>query len=439
MNPSVRSYIYLFLVALFFLGCNLFKDEVIDDTELVDVTYFVPVYETTDQLAQKVSIDPPEDYAQAGKIVTYQHYIFINKPQEGIHVVDNSDPANLQNLHFISIPGSLDMSIIDDHLYSDMFSALVVFDISSITQPEIIKEFTVEDVFYYNPYITLESVVNTVESSEFTRYDPVDNTLGIVTGWRTEIRQEPLDAFELRYEILESVDFMTAIAETDQSFGKISTAGSMTRFLPIDRYLYTINFNELVLFSIEEDYRPSRFARLDTGTQAETLFQLNDLLFVGSTTGMLMYDVSISSNPDYINSINHFRSCDPVVADENYAYVTLRGGTNCFTEFNGLQIVDIRDPQNLEVVARQIMFNPHGLAIHQDHLIVCDGSAGLKVLNVSDRVNPEVVHTEIIPFAYDIIVDYPTAVVVGEGVIYQYDLSELPAISKTAELILTTD
>ena len=95
--------------------------------------------------------------------------------------------------------------------------------------------------------------------------------------------------------------------------------------------------------------------------------------------------------------------------------------------------------KNLEVVARQIMFNPHGLAIHQDHLIVCDGSAGLKVLNVSDRVNPEVVHTEIIPFAYDIIVDYPTAVVVGEGVIYQYDLSELPAISKTAELILTTD
>ena len=173
----------MFLVALFFLGCNLFKDEVIDDTELVDVTYFVPVNENTDQLAQKVSIDPPKDYAQAGKIVTYQQYIFINKPQEGIHVLDNSDPANPENLHFISIPGSLDMSIIDDHLYSDMFSTLVVFDISSITQPEIIKEFTVEDVFYYNPYITLESVVNTVESSEFTRYDPVDNTLGIVTGW----------------------------------------------------------------------------------------------------------------------------------------------------------------------------------------------------------------------------------------------------------------
>ena len=236
---------------------------------------------------------------------------------------------------------------------------------------------------------------------------------------------------------MESADLATTSTAQEAAFGEVSTAGSMTRFLPIDRYLYTINFNELVLFSIADDYRPSRFARLDTSTQAETLFQLNDLLFVGSTTGMLMYDVSSPEVPDYINSIEHFRSCDPVVADLDYAYVTLRGGTNCFAETNELQIIDIRDPQNLEVVARQVMFNPHGLAIYQDHLLVCDGSAGIKVLNVSDRETPEVVVTENIPFAYDIIVDYPTAVVVGEGVIYQYDLSALPEINKTAELTMT--
>ena len=152
---------------------------------------------------------------------------------------------------------------------------------------------------------------------------------------------------------------------------------------------------------------------------------------------MLMYDVSSPDNPGFINSIDHFRSCDPVVADSNYAYVTLRGGTNCFTETNELQIIDIRDPENLEVVARQVMFNPHGLAIYQDHLLVCDGSAGIKVLDVSDRENPSVVTTSSIPFAYDIIVDYPSAVVVGEGVIYQYDLSALPEITKTAELTLS--
>ena len=422
---------------LLLASCSLFKDEIIDDREMVDVAYFVPQYETTAQLAAKVTVESPKDYAEAGKIVTYQNYIFINKPNEGIHVVDNSNPASPVNLYFINIPGSLDLTIIDDHLYSDMFSALVVFDISDVTLPDLIEDFTVEEVFYYNPYRTLDNVSRPEVGYDYTQYESIDDSRGIVTGWEVEIRQEPLED-QILYLRLED----TAIAETTSSdqangFSEVSTAGSMTRFLPIDRYLYTINFNELVLFSIGDNYQPSRFARLDTGTQAETLFQLNNLLFVGSTTGMLMYDVASPSNPNYLNSIEHFRSCDPVVADENYAYVTLRGGTNCFTETNELQIIDIRTPEELSVVARQVMFNPHGLAIHQDYLLVCDGSAGLKVLDVSNREQPEILSTDNIPFAYDIIVDFPSALVVGEGVLYQYDLSNLPEIVKTNELVLT--
>ena len=422
---------------LLLASCSLFKDEIIDDREMVDVAYFVPQYETTAQLAAKVTVESPKDYAEAGKIVTYQNYIFINKPNEGIHVVDNSNPATPVNLHFINIPGSLDLTIIDDHLYSDMFSALVVFDISDVTLPDLIEDFTVEEVFYYNPYRTLDNVSRPEVDYDYTQYESIDDSRGIVTGWEVEIRQEPLED-QILYLRLED----TAIAETTSSdqangFSEVSTAGSMTRFLPIDRYLYTINFNELVLFSIGDNYQPSRFARLDTGTQAETLFQLNNLLFVGSTTGMLMYDVTSPSNPNYLNSIEHFRSCDPVVADENYAYVTLRGGTNCFTETNELQIIDIRTPEELSVVARQVMFNPHGLAIHEDYLLVCDGTAGLKVVDVSNREQPEILSTDNIPFAYDIIVDFPSALVVGEGVLYQYDLSNLPEIVKTNELVLT--
>ena len=422
---------------LLLASCSLFKDEIVDDRELVDVAYFVPQYETTAQLAAKVTVESPKDYAEAGKIVTYQNYIFINKPNEGVHVVDNSNPADPVNLHFINIPGSLDLTIIDNHLYSDMFSALVVFNISDVTQPDLIEDFTVEEVFYYNPYRTLDTASRPEESYTYTQYESIDESRGIVTGWEVEIRQEPLEE-QIRYLRLDD----TAVLETSNTnqaseFNQVSTAGSMTRFLPIDRYLYTINFNELVLFSIGENYQPSRFARLDTGTQAETLFQLNDLLFVGSTTGMLMYDVSSPSNPNYLNSIEHFRSCDPVVADENYAYVTLRGGTNCFTQTNELQIIDIRNPEELSVVARQVMFNPHGLAIHQDYLLVCDGSAGLKVVDVRDREEPQILSTDNIPFAYDIIVDFPSAIVVGEGILYQYDLSNLPEIVKTNELVLT--
>lgn len=429
------------LLAFLFWNCSPLSQNNNEDEDLVDVAYFVPVYETTSQLTARVSVSDAKDYAEAGKIITYENYILINRPNEGIHVVDNTDPSNPVNLTFINIPGSLDMAIIDDHLYTDMFSELVVFDISDISQPEIKEDFTVSEVFTYNPYEFFDISVAS-EEFDFYNYDLVDATQGIVTGWEMEIRKEPAENWIYRYQTLEStVDFAAAATSSDSAGDgfQTSTAGSMTRFLPVDNYLYTINFNELVLFSIAENYEPLRFARLDTGTQAETLFQLNDLLFVGSTTGMLMYDVASPGNPEYLNSIDHFRSCDPVVADASYAYVTLRGGTNCFTQSNELQIIDIRNPEELEVIARQAMYNPHGLAIHENFLLICDGSAGLKILDVTDRENPVIEQTESLPFAYDIIVDFPSAVVVGEGVLYQYDLSNLPEITKTNELVLGSE
>jgi len=38
-----------------------------------------------------------------------------------------------------------------------------------------------------------------------------------------------------------------------------------------------------------------------------------------------------------------------------------------------------------------------------------------------------------IPFAYDVILNYPSAVVIGEGKLYQYDLSELPKLILISE------
>ena len=122
------------------------------------------------------------------------------------------------------------------------------------------------------------------------------------------------------------------------------------------------------------------------------------------------------------------RSCDPVVADPNYAYVTLRGGTNCFTDINELQIIDIQDPQNLSVVARKDMYNPHGLGIYNDHLIICDGSSGVKIVDVSAPTKPSIVNSAPIKFAYDVIIDYPSALIVGDTDLYQYDITNLPEL-----------
>ena len=430
MMKRIAPLFYIVMIAFSFIfsGCEL-----MNGTEMADVAYFKPIFATVEELTMDISIDPPMDYAQSGKVITYGVYVFVNSPNKGIHIVDNTDPSNPINKLFISLAGNIDMAIVDDHLYADMFSALVVLDISNIDEPILLEDYTVEDVFYFDQYWNYPSWEE-LEAYEYDRvgYENIDMSQGIVLDWEVEIREEEVENYDMYYEGVAVMDSDDKSTE-DGGSGQVSTAGSMTRFLPIDQFLYTISFNELVLFELTSSHQPLRWGKLDTETWAETLFRLNDILYVGSTNGMLMYDITDAGNPSYINRIEHFRSCDPVVADEAYAYVTLRGGTNCWTDLNELQIIDIQDSQNLSVVGRHILYNPHGLAVIGDHLIVCDGTAGVKVVDIADRRAPKILGTYPIDFAYDVIVSYPTALVVGEQVMYQYDISNLPELVKISE------
>jgi len=430
MMKRIAPLLYIVMIAFSFIfsGCEL-----MNGTETAEVAYFTPIFATVEELTMDISIDPPLDYAQSGKVITYGDYVFVNSPNKGIHIVDNTDPGNPINKSFISLAGNIDMAIVDDHLYADMFSALVVLDISNIDEPILLEDYTVEDVFYFDQYWNYPSWEE-LEAYDYDRvgYENLDMSQGIVLDWEIEIRQEEVENYDM-YSIGVAVKDSEDMSTEDGGSGQVSTAGSMTRFLPIDQFLYTISFNELVLFELTSSHQPLRWGKLDTETWAETLFRLNDILYVGSTNGMLMYDVTDAGNPTYINRIEHFRSCDPVVADEAYAYVTLRGGTNCWTDLNELQIIDIQDPQNLSVVGRHILYNPHGLAVIGDHLIVCDGTAGVKVVDIADRMAPTILGTYPIDFAYDVIVSYPTALVVGEQVMYQYDISNLPELVKISE------
>ena len=418
----------LLLITIFFTASCEWDSVNTTDEQWIDVTYLTPVYETASSLADQVVVVESKEQKSLGKIITYQNYVFVNEPMEGIHIVDHTDPSNPINLSFLSIPGNLDMSIVDDHLYVDMFSSLVVFDIRDVLSPKFKESYTVENVFDYDAFWNFPFEIWEEPNSYIEYREYPDKNRGIVVDWQTETIREKRSLYDYRYDNDGATPDVALSSEDGNIDGiqQTSTAGSMTRFLPIDDYLYTINFNELVLFQIGSDYRPSPWIKKNTETQVETLFQLNDLLFVGSVNGMLVYDVSDAADPDYINRIEHMRSCDPVVADANYAYVTLRGGTNCFTDINELQTIDIQDPQNLSLVSRKDMYNPHGLGIYNDHLIVSDGTAGIKIVDVSTPTEPNIVNSAPIQFAYDVIIDYPLALIVGETDLFQYDISNLP-------------
>jgi hypothetical protein len=177
---------------------------------------------------------------------------------------------------------------------------------------------------------------------------------------------------------------------------------------------------------------------VDVPRNMETLFRLENNLFVGTTTGMLIFDLVNPQKPVQISSYDHLTACDPVVVDGQYAYVTLRTGNMCNNGQNLLEVIDISSITNPFLVKSYPMFNPHGLGTDGDLLFVCDGAAGLKIYDKSD---PLAIITNQIAYykdfdTYDVIPMDGILMLVGEGGIYQYDYSDPTNIIQISHIVI---
>ncbi|MBC7919673.1 MAG: hypothetical protein H7Z75_01140 [Ferruginibacter sp.] len=208
--------------------------------------------------------------------------------------------------------------------------------------------------------------------------------------------------------------------------GTNGIGGSMARFAIGGDHLYTLDNNSLRVFDISQPDNPVPGAKISVGTGIETLFPYQDKLFIGSRSGMLIYDNGNPGQPTLLSRYAHVESCDPVVVQGDYAYVTLRDGTFCRSGSNLLDVVDIRNLQNPVVVRSIPMQHPHGLGVDGKNLFVSEGAHGLKVFNVADPRNP--VQTQYITGVktYDVIPlnEGKVLLVTGQDGLYQYDYSD---------------
>lgn len=187
----------------------------------------------------------------------------------------------------------------------------------------------------------------------------------------------------------------TACMEGSDTYsgGEVSgRGGSMARFTVHGDYLYTVDNSTLKMFDLSTPGQPRYLERKDQalGFGIETIFNKDSLLFIGSQDGMYIYSVVRPEFPTELSHVSHIRSCDPVVASGDYAYVILNsqsvwcGGTE-----NSLNIYDISDLRNPELKFTDNLNYPKGLGIDGNKLFVCDAIAGIKVYNVRDPLKPE--------------------------------------------------
>lgn len=375
-----------------------------------------PVYMTYDEMRNGIKSLPGDSLEQTGKIYFYENYVFVNEYLKGIHIIDNTNPANPQNIKFVEIPGNIDMTIKDDYLYVDSYVDLVVLSISDLNN--INEVFRVENVF---PYQVPEYDYNYPLAS-------VDSDLGLVVGYTIEEVEETYDVSIDQGWGLYKYDALGELNVTNGAGGEgTGIAGSMARFSIYQNYLYLLNSTILNVYDISNTAQPQFITNLNTETIAETLFLYEENLFMGTQTGMRVYSLTNPAAPVFVSEFSHIQSCDPVVVSDGYAYVTLRSGNGCGSVINQLDVVDIQVITSPQLVKSYPMTNPHGLGIQEDKtLFICDGEAGLKVYDATDplRIDEHMLYHFPYIDAFDVIPLGELIIMIGADGLYQYSYLE---------------
>ena len=383
-------------------------------------TYSVyePIYKHKAEVLSEIKSSTPVAISNPGKIYMYGNYIFLNEVNKGVHIIDNSNPVSPVVKAFINIPGNVDIAVKGSTLYADLFTDMVVIDISDPLNA------------------TLKKVVSKIFPERVYAAGFIADTNKVIVGWTEKKIKETVDGYPVfsRWIRAEALLFSSAPAGNSGGVKSITgIAGSMSRFSIINNYMYAVNVSGINVLDISATNDPQLQNSINAGWSIETIYPFKNKLFLGSSTGMFIFDITNPATPVREGSFAHFRACDPVVADDDYAFVTLRAGTFCQGTNNELDIINVQNIQSPTLVKTYGLTNPHGLTKDGNLLFICDGSDGLKVYNASNVLNLQLLDRIKNLEAYDVIAFNNKLLVVAKGGLYQYSYSNpsnLSLISK---------
>ena len=408
---------FLFL----FLPISCLKDKVWH-------TYSIsrPTYETLSQARANMKISGALPIQNIGKIFVKGNYIFLNEVEKGFHIIDNTNPSNPQNAGFFPIPGNEDLTVKDNTLYADAYGDMVVIDISNPIHASVKK--IVPNIFpdrmnyYYSNTTNPDSIL-------------------VLTGYITKDTTVEGEARPLIYTGLPcAFCYGVAALPTNSAAAAANPAngigGSMSRFTVINNYLYAVSYSDLNSFDISVSDDPHFTSSTQVDWHVETIFPFRDKLFIGSNNGMFMYDVSSDpAHPVLYGEFTHVRSCDPVISDGDFAYVTLSSGTPCLGFDNELQVVDIHDMKNAALLATYHMNHPQGLSKDGNYLFICDDGDGLKVYDASVVTNIQLIKQLKDAHTRDVIAAGDVALVIATEGLFEYDYSNPANIHLIGKLL----
>ena len=337
-NPTMRKKISLLLAVvsvvtgslLLLPGC--LKDHVTETYQLYE-----PVYTLKSAVLAGINGDPGTAISQTGQIYVKGSYIYLNDPNKGIHIFDNSDPAHPVQTAFLNIPGNLNIGIRNNILYADMYADVLSIDISNVHQVKILgmlhgfftsRQYAPDTNYVITNWIVKDTSVTVVPQG----YVSIPNT-----GYYMLANSTP------GYYALAAA----AANSSSTSQSGTGTAGSEAVMTLVGDYLYAIPEEHTVgAVNIADSTNPTAVLSEAFGYDLETIFPIQGKLLVGSKEGVFVYSISNPAQLTQVGEFAHGTACDPVIANSAYAYVTLRSGTECGGAANELDVLNAQDISN---------------------------------------------------------------------------------------------
>jgi hypothetical protein len=395
-------------------------------TELPDSVYF--------------KLKPAAQMSQTGKIYLYKNYLLIGEPNVGIHVIDNANPRKPKPIAVLDIRDNLDFAVKDNMLYATSGRDLLAINIQNVENARLMQR--LPNVFNRvtprrNPMARATDDMRIMDTGGDLRVESFPQQISA----RESLKASPAAASASMPRPTSAKKQSERAATKDASGSTTGTGGSMAALIVYKNYLYAIDANySIKLFDISQQIQLLGDVPVQAGL--ETLFIQNDKMYVGSMMGMFIYDLIDAKKPQFISSIQHVRSCDPVVVEGDWAYVTLHAGTGCNSmNVNQLEVIDIHDLKKPQRVKVMLMVHPKGLSINGDNLYICDD--GLKIMDISDKKTHHIVllnHLQGFD-AFDIIAyEHETEgeiiMVIGKNGLYQISVkSPTHKMSKQTEIL----
>jgi hypothetical protein len=424
---SVVAKLYLSIALIVFLFASCADKCEVTNTYI----YYEPVYSTKAEVKASIGLRDPQPISSAGRIYFKDGILFINESGKGIHIIDNHDPTNPTPLSFLNIPGNYDLSIIGNTLYADSYVDLVTFDITDL---QAIKEIG-----------RMEGLFNHYSSFGYQ----VEDKKGLITDWK-EVKNVSIaeNACERQQQVWGGIYYEDGVAFDALSAGNFNAktalaptaatgiGGSMARFTIASNRLYALDDSYLDIVDVSNAQSPTLKNEIKLGWWPETLFPKDETLFIGTRAGLYIYNLANPDQPKQLSAYEHIYSCDPVVVEGDYAFVTLYNGGICHNNTNQLEVVNISDLSNPSLTKVYPFTSPHGLGIDNGILFICDGEAGLKIYDATD-VNkitdkplaqyPNINALDIIPFNN-------TAMMIGADGLYQYSYADIKNIKLLSKI-----